>query len=1367
MAGSFGPGCQQSPRPACSLDEGREIPRDVFPLPSVMPRHMSHFGGVSRKVVRRAQKQFHVEAAMEECVVALNALYSGGKLVPAPIGAPSLAQRTVLDHVRNSVLQLGGPQGLTCAGALGQLRAFDGYGEDQAPCSVRPYVPSLLSLPEKGNQAQPLDSLMGDGGGDIVGEFCRSRLLSVDEARRNLDRLGLSSVYADPRLRDPRVFSGFVRRLYEADLIEFSEEKPCEYVEMFFVAKKDGRLRMVVDCRRSNEWFAAPDKTRLCTAEALSRIELEPGSQLHISTADLKDAFYHFELPCQLRSYFGMRPVWAGDVGVSDLRGVKVSPRCRVYPRLKVLPMGWSHALWWCQAIHQRFVMRAGASADNLLEDKACAPSGRCMHLEYVDNFVVLGTCREEVNRLSASGVSALRESGLVVHEEESSEGSIKVLGWQFDGSTMRPLPHRTWRVRLALQGLLNIGRITGRQLEKVIGHATFISLGRRESLCVFGETYTFIRRHYDVPHKIWRSVRRELSIYIGICPLIWRNLALPWSSTVTAVDASTWGLGAVASEFQPKEVQHLGKFSERWRFDTEQFSKPRASTFAADVALGSEDVAAVQWAASDEPSSNQAPLQVCEGKKIDDIFQPVPFSSVDRSWNMVGRYRWKRQEPIPVLEGRASLFAVKHALRNHRNFHKRHLILSDSISSICSLDRGRGRSFGMRRVSQQVGALVLCTGTTFSFRWIPSEWNPSDGPSRGSKFPSRPTRVVGHGDPQTDFSGTAEEHNNKQKGESEQINPNAAAAPLGLPEGQESRKESYPGTDRDLSGRFSGCSMSQKVLGVLGKNPIRDKLGKTAECSESGPVFERNDQHHVHRGRGHQPSSIHDGSSSFPSTASPFSQTDVTSEVKAVHARLEESGSAKIPPSTSMGGGVCNGGLVLQSQPTTSRADDADVFLTILEARGGSFPAGSRPDSSNPGVENRLPMECVASSCGGRETFQDQGIRRDAHLRRAGDSVHSRDSVSGDAPKPQEQPGKDFRHQPAEVQRHHAHCLREDGSHGFGGSPSVSTPSWGRNKRFCVKDSSLDRGAEAWKMEKLCKCETVRERGPSRSAPRPAPKTSSINRNSGGKQHRNNMPKPALSPGRALTCAVFIEIFSGCGRLASSVAKTTGWFCLLWDIELGPEYDLRSPAKRRMLAGWVKSGFVKGFHLGTPCESFSRARDVPPGPPPLRSDLRPLGLDGLKPHDQAKVLLGNLFVRFSVYLLSLAHRLHIPASMENPQRSRIWLCPPVLALMRRKHVAMFLTHFCGWGKPFRKATSFMGVWVDFSRIEAHQCRGGKRGLCLFTGKPHQQLVGQNSSGQWLTKLAQPYPLGLCDSLAKCFYDFEVQTIASQFARHI
>ena len=37
----------------------------------------------------------------------------------------------------------------------------------------------------------------------------------------------------------------------------YTDEEPVEKVEVFFVRKKDGRLRMVVDCRRSNEWFAA------------------------------------------------------------------------------------------------------------------------------------------------------------------------------------------------------------------------------------------------------------------------------------------------------------------------------------------------------------------------------------------------------------------------------------------------------------------------------------------------------------------------------------------------------------------------------------------------------------------------------------------------------------------------------------------------------------------------------------------------------------------------------------------------------------------------------------------------------------------------------------------------------------------------------------------------------------------------------------------------------------------------------------------------------------------------------------------------------------------------------------------------------
>jgi len=73
--------------------------------------------------------------------------------------------------------------------------------------------------------------------------------------------------------------------------------------------------------------------------------------------------------------------------------------------------------------------VEAGASRDLCLEDKPI------MHSEYVDNYVVLGTCKEAVEQMASAGAAALREKGLVVHEEEKAEGGIKVLEWQFENT--------------------------------------------------------------------------------------------------------------------------------------------------------------------------------------------------------------------------------------------------------------------------------------------------------------------------------------------------------------------------------------------------------------------------------------------------------------------------------------------------------------------------------------------------------------------------------------------------------------------------------------------------------------------------------------------------------------------------------------------------------------------------------------------------------------------------------------------------------------------------------------------------------------------------------------------------------------------
>lgn len=252
-----------------------------------------------------------------------------------------------------------------------------------------------------------------------------------------------------------------------------------------------------------------------------------------------------------------------------------------------------------------------------------------------------------------------------------------------------------------------------------------------------------------------------------------------------------------------------------------------------------------------------------------------------------------------------------------------------------------------------------------------------------------------------------------------------------------------------------------------------------------------------------------------------------------------------------------------------------------------------------------------------------------------------------------------------------------------------------------------------------------------------------------------------------SLAPAVFIEIFSGSGNLSRAVAKENGWPCLLWDINLGPEYDLRCVHNRHKIAGWMRSGRIRGGHLGTPCHTFTQARDRPPGPPPLRSSTCPLGLPDLSPDDRVKVNEGNMFMLFSVTVLNLALALQIFFSMENPTSSRLWLCPAVARLLRKKQVHQQQVEFCMFGAMWRKSTRFVSVHFGLDPLSHYRCIGARRGCCTRSGKRHFMLAGQNEAGQWWTKIAEPYPHRLCTLLAQCFLNAEVSRTAERFQRRL
>ena len=156
---------------------------------------------------------------------------------------------------------------------------------------------------------------------------------------------------------------------------------------------------------------------------------------------------------------------------------------------------------------------------------------------------------------------------------------------------------------------------------------------------------------------------------------------------------------------------------------------------------------------------------------------------------------------------------------------------------------------------------------------------------------------------------------------------------------------------------------------------------------------------------------------------------------------------------------------------------------------------------------------------------------------------------------------------------------------------------------------------------------------------------------------------------------------------------------------------------------------------LARPATVFSRARDRPGGPPRLRTDDKPLGLDGLRDVDAGKVRVGNTLMYFSCRILRLAMFWRIPFTLENPERSRLWLCPAVKSLLRRRGTSSVVVHFCAFGTSWKKPTRFFGVNVELDILQQYICKSFKAGAmciqwqtaCCFNGPDGNRRLAHES----------------------------------------
>ena len=115
--------------------------------------------------------------------------------------------------------------------------------------------------------------------------------------------------YMDPALRCPRKYESFIAECHGAGILGWTT-RPLGRCSPFFVLKKSGLLRLVLDLRQVNAFFRRSAACEMGSLSAISEIEIEAGSDpLLVSQADVADCFWQCAVSPELPRWF--RWMWS------------------------------------------------------------------------------------------------------------------------------------------------------------------------------------------------------------------------------------------------------------------------------------------------------------------------------------------------------------------------------------------------------------------------------------------------------------------------------------------------------------------------------------------------------------------------------------------------------------------------------------------------------------------------------------------------------------------------------------------------------------------------------------------------------------------------------------------------------------------------------------------------------------------------------------------------------------------------------------------------------------------------------------------------------------------------------------------------
>ncbi|CAK0841243.1 unnamed protein product, partial [Prorocentrum cordatum] len=692
---------------------------------------------------------------LSEALHAVNSLYGHG--APRRDLQASCAQLAGIDHVRE-IIQEAGPPPFSGAAAHAELCShLPGYAEDTVRRAS--YSEGLVSLPTAGGQCDGADCLTG-----------RARELWVGWQKHLLREGGPPD---GPRLRpfsDPKLvhcmktYSRFVGELLSRGLIDLGERTEST-VGIFFVFKSDKRsLRMIADTRVANMRFRPPAYSELPTAGAWSSLVVPEGKSLHLAQMDVDNAFYRIATPPGLREHFVLPAV---DLEVlraerPDLAGQLPAWR-KASPRLVVLAMGWNWSLFFCQQMVETQVLRSGLAWERLARDRHPTPAleeGPAAAV-YVDGAAVVGLDYAETLETGQRVRDSLDAAGLTCKGLEGPSAEATFTGLVFDEAKGRVglSRRRMWRIRLSLLHVADRGSATGDEVRVLLGHFTWGALVRRELLSIFSAAYRFATWAGGRRRRLWSAVEAELRIAAALVVFGYVDCRRRPDPVVLATDAcgatdaDAGGFGVVSRAWDPRDVGRACAQAERWRYRVSEAVSARAHALGLSECPPAASLSCAGKSScppSGTPLARTPPPASDFDRAFGDMYSgTVSFEQITsehvgsfESWQLRVKGRFNRAENIIRLEGHGLVIGIRHHLRAVSRRGRKLLMLCDNLGLVLALGKGRAAAPIVNRTCREAAALSILGDMSVTVRWVPSELNPADRPSRMAGASARDPRA-------------------------------------------------------------------------------------------------------------------------------------------------------------------------------------------------------------------------------------------------------------------------------------------------------------------------------------------------------------------------------------------------------------------------------------------------------------------------------------------------------------------------------------------------------------------------------------------------------------------------------------------------